>query len=185
MLKNIWNDIILLNLKDYENIGVDFYINIFFFVLAVFICISFFVIEHKRGCMRLTVKQLMRHNAEGEESAKTLFELGISSRSIKRALSTDTRLSKIVKRVGAHEYTYEEYVKLSKEKKLKKEKIDFTTARFYINKSYEQQAKHIYENYNTSLVKSLLMCALVILIYGAVAAVSSEIIEYINSALGA
>ncbi len=185
MLKNIWNDIILLNLKDYDNIGIDFYINIFFFAVAVFICAGFFVFEHKRKCMRITVKQLLRHKAEREDSAKTLAELGLSSYNIKRALLTNTRLLKVVKRVGAPEYTYEEYTRLSKEKKIGKEKIDFSTARFYIDEKYKNQARHIYENYNTSIIKNVLLCFLVLLIYGAVAAVSSEIIGYINSALGA
>ena len=182
MFKNFWNDVILINLKDYGFISFDFYINIFLFALCVCVCISSFYIEHQRGSMALMLKQLIRHNAFSEESAKSLMELGLlSSLSIKRSLSRETRLSKIVSRVGYKKLSYDEFMALSKEERKKLNAVDFSTAKFYISPESSNEAKHVYETYQTSLVKTLLMCALVFLIYGALCAISSEVLEYIRS----
>ena len=121
MIKKYINDYLSVNLADYENIGVNFEISKFLLIVLVGLCISFFVIDWHRGYMLLAVKKLFRHEAVDEASAKTLGELGLErSFSVRWALSRDTRLSKIVRRVGAVDYTYEEYIELMKQRKKNK-----------------------------------------------------------------
>ena len=67
MLKNFWNDILLLNLNEFENIGFDFYINMFLLALGIGICIFSVGLELSRGAMFTMMKQLIRHQATSEE----------------------------------------------------------------------------------------------------------------------
>ena len=190
MIKTYIEDYLSLNLKDYENIGIDLEISKLMIFVLIGLCISFFVIDWHRGYMQLAIKKLFRHEAVSEESAKTLSELGLSrSWSVKWALTHDTRLSKIVKRVGAPEYTYEEYMALMKAErerkkrgeKPKKEKVDLNHARFYISEKWRDEAKNIAENYSSSVVKTALFSLMFIIIFVCITLVMPEILHFINS----
>ena len=190
MLKKYFEDYLSVNLADYENIGINLEISKLLILVLVGLCISFFVIDWHRGYMQLAVKKLFRHEAESEDSAKTLDELGLSkSRSVKWALSHDTRLSKIVKRVGAPEYTYEEYVALMQQKKksgepLWDEKIDFSAAKFYIDQRRVTEARGIAENYTSSPLKTALFSLLFIIIFISLTLIMLDVLFFINSILG-
>ncbi len=189
MIKKYINDYLSLNLSDYENIGVDFEISKFLLIVLVGLCISFFVIDWHRGYMLLAVKKLFRHEALDEQSAKTLGELGIDkSRSVKWALSHDTRLSKIVKRVGEVEYTYEEYIALSKKLKKEKKKMapdtpDFAVARFYVNPQRLSEARDIEQNYSSSLIKTAVFSFMFVIIFVGLTLLMPELLSFINSSI--
>ena len=131
------------------------------------------------------VRKLMRHEAESEESAKTLEELGLNSGFfIKRQLQSEFSFAaRLIKRVGKKEYTYEEYVELQKQKKLTKEKIDFTTARFYLNNKEELRRKHIIENYNPSIIRTVMWCVLMLTLYICIALLVPEILSVIDNSI--
>ena len=201
MIKKYINDYLSLNLADYDNIGIDFEISKFLLAVLVGLCISFFVIDWHRGYMLLAVKKLFRHGALDEASAKTLGELGLDrSFSVKWALSHETRLAKIVKRVGEIEYTYEEYIELEKQKKRKNkaklandgaegaaltqsDKPDFKTARFYLNSNRIDQAREIEQNYSSSVIKTSVFCLMFVIIFVGITLIMPELLSFINSSI--
>lgn len=173
-----------LNLKDYENIGINFEINKFLLFLGIALCVATFVISRKRALLSDTVKQLFRHGATSEEGAKTLSELGLSgSSSIKRALSTDSQLRKMVSFVGEKKLSYEEYIALSKEKQKTADIPDFKTARFYIPEASLDRAKRVYNGYSASLLNTVLICIFLISVTACLIMLSPSIVEFVNSAL--
>ena len=203
MIKKYINDYLSVNLADYENIGVNFEISKFLLIVLIGLCISFFVIDWHRGYMLLAVKKLFRHEALDEASAKTLGELGLDrSFSVRWALSHETRLSKIVKRVGEPEYTYEEYVELEKSLKNRKknkaeaaknadevgtrtqsEKWDFATARFYVNPKRISEAREIEQNYSASVIKTSLFSLMFVIIFVGITLIMPELLSFINSSI--
>ncbi len=200
MIKKYIEDYLSINLADYENIGMDFEISKFLLVVLIGLCISFFVIDWHRGYMLLTVKKLFRHEALDEDSAKTLGELGLDgSFSVKWALSQETRLAKIVKRVGAKEYTYEEYIEIQKQNKQRKkekaqnggkdvasaddEKLDFKTARFYVNPQRMSEARDIEQNYSSSVIKTAVFCFMFVIIFVCITLIMPELLSFINSSI--
>jgi hypothetical protein len=185
MFEKYFESFFLLNLKDYANIRIDFYINIFLLFAFVALGAAFFYINYYRGCMALTVKQLIRHGAESEKTAKTLSELGIKGhKGVMSLLKRDGQLTKVVSRVGATKYTYEEYVRLEKEKKLVREKIDFSSARFYLNESEKKRAQNIYENYSSSVVRTVLMCVMLLVIYFCLSLAMPETVRIVDNFIG-
>ena len=156
-------DLIMLNVKDYMEVSSDIYINIIMLIIAAALCIaSFFINFHKTYTVGI-IKQILRREATSEDSAKTLSELHIENlKGLKSALNRRGQLTAIVKMAGYVEPTYEEYVALSKEKKLKKEKIDFQTARFYIPETALDRAKRIKERENPTLLRTALICVLIL-----------------------
>lgn len=187
MIKKYIEDYLSVNLADYENIGIDLEISKLLLLVLVGLCISFFVIDWHRGYMLLAMKKLFRHEALDEASAKTLEELGLSrSRSVKWALTHETRLSKIVKWVGKPEYTYEEYVELMKQKRKNREKEeterpDLATAKFYICTERLDEAREIEQNYSSSVVKTALFSLMFVIIFVGITLIMPELLSFINS----
>lgn len=175
-----------INLKDYSNIGVDLNISLTLLFFFLGLCVAALIINHHRSYMAAMIKQLSRHGAYAEDSAKTLNELGLaSSRSIKLALSREGQLTRIVKRVGQTRLTYEEYLSLKKAKKLpKSEKPDFAEARFYICEQERERAKSFYENNNSSVFKAVLLCLLIMSVYFCLMLVMPGVLRFVNNLLG-
>ena len=143
----ILKDFFFLNLIGFENIGIYFPIGVFLILLCAVGCFSVFFLTYYKKYTRTLYSQLLRHNAIGEESAKTLLELRITpSFMLRSSLSRKNgQLTYIVKRVGEEQISYEEYIKRARERKNKEEKIDFYTARFYIPKERRDTAKKLLE----------------------------------------
>ena len=62
-----------LNLKDYENIGLDLPIGMILMGLAVALCVSVFYINARKRSALNIITALLRHEAIDEECAKSLF----------------------------------------------------------------------------------------------------------------
>ncbi len=173
------------NFSDYENLGFNLPINIILLIFFAGMCIGLAALDFNRKYMRLAVRQLLRHEAVGEGKAVTLEELGLSgSRIVKLFLSGSGQLSRIVKRAGASEYTYEEYVALQKSKKLKKEKIDFSSAKFYIDPSMLDRANTINDCYRTSVLKTVFACLFIVILYFCLMMAMPEILNLLNNMAG-
>lgn len=185
MTGNFFKNFFWLNLKNYDNIKIDFPINAFLLVLTLAIAVASIVITLYRGGLQKLIKQLTRFLAHDENNARTLAELGLEKSFIIRlALSREGRLTRLVGRVGETVLTYEQALALSKEKKKQKpEKIDFETARFYIRPGKTDEAKNIIENYSASMLRTALYCVLVFAVYACVALLMPEILNFINSSL--
>ena len=128
--------------------------------------------------------QLVRHEAYTEELAKTLAELRVDNTFVvKRVLSNNNILTKIVARAGAKAYSYEEYVALSKEERDAVEKIDFDTAAFYIREDKKNFALSVIEKYNTSIAKTILAVAFVAVMCVCIISCMPGILNVINRIL--
>lgn len=186
MFEKLVYDYFFINLKDYSNIGIDFEINVFLFILTIALCVCFFVVTVYRSSTQNIVKQLARFGCKDESTAKTLGELGLDrSAFLKMSLSRESRLTRVVGRVGEKIFTYEEYVAESKQKGgIKREKIDFSTAKFYIREDQHDAAKHILESYGTSIPRTILYCVLFISIYICISLVMPEVLTAIDSLIG-
>lgn len=175
---------LLLNLKDYFDGGIDFPINLFLLSIALGICVASFILTfHKRYCA-LILKQLVRHNAYDPENAKTLGELHIKpSFFIRSAFNRRGQLTDMVKRVGAAEYTYEQYVKLQKKKDFKEEKIDFENARFFLSPERIDRIKRLNEEGIPSYLQTALGCILIFAIFVCISLFMPEILSFISGFL--
>lgn len=186
MWEKLYYDLFLINLKSYNNIGIDLKINVLLLFIFLALCVCFFVINHHRATTQLIVRQLMRHNAADEKSAKTLEELGLDgSRSVKWMIRSGTQISKLIARVGEKSYTYEEYRELMKAKGgVPKEKIDFNTAKFYVRENAKERIDFIVETYGSSVFRTVLYCVLILALYICIALCMPEILSFINTQIG-
>lgn len=184
MIKNFWNDIVLLNLNEFDNIGINFRFNLFLLFFALTICIAAFVYEYKRNNAYLVVKQLLRHKATSPENSKKLLDLGLDTARIRLFLSGGYIVSRVISFVGREKCSYDEYVKMNKTERKKADKIDFSTVSMYISEENMPSANKIATEYRASFIRVLIFCLLIILVYVGIAAVSSEVFNYINSSLG-
>ena len=152
----IIKEFFFLNFSQYENIGIYFPVGVFLVLLCLVACASVFFLTYYKMFTRSLYKQLLRHNADSEESAKTLSELRLdSSFAIRSSLSkSNGQLTYIVKRAGEEKLSYDEYVDMTKKKGYKAEKIDFSTARFYIPKDRTDASKKLLENSDPSWIKA-------------------------------
>ena len=177
-------DIITLNVKDYLSGGPDLKINLFMLAITLGICIGTVIMGIYKCATAALLKQLIRHEAIGEKNAKTLLEMRLLERKlIKFYLSRGGQLTLLVGRVGEKTYTYEEMVALQKKKEYKEEKIDFSTAAFFIREQKEDRARHVYENENASPIRIALYCVLFIALYFCLAMLMPAILNLIEGIL--
>lgn len=170
-----------INLKDYANIGIDLEINKLLLAFTVGVIIASLAINFNQTGINVTVKKLLRKHATDEASALTLNQLGINTMRIRLLLSSSGQLKRLVARVGEPTYTYEEFVKLNKEKKYKEEKIDFTAARFYLREESIGRSRHIVEVGHTSMLNTVLFSVLVFAIFVCLSLLMPEILTFINN----
>lgn len=182
-LPELYNKYFLVNLNDYSNIEIDFEINKILFFFFVGIIFATIIVNLSREVNTAIIKALMRHEVYTEEDAKTLSDLKLNKFTARMALSSSSRLSKLVKRVGAKEYTYEEYSALIKEKGFKEEKIDFENAKFYLSEEGIDDAKRIAEANVTSPLNTILFCLLLLAVYVCLMFTIPEILTFINKFL--
>ncbi len=190
----------MLNLNEYDCFeGFDFYVTLFIAILTVFICIGICVSNTRKNAMLTMVKQLYRHGATSEESAKSLKELRVKNTFFLRSLlSEGTRLSRIVLRVGAKNITYEEYIEemkshgFFKRKKraqasacdsVAEEKINFETAKFYISGEKDAEVKNILSKNVTTPWQNVLLCVFIVCISICIVFLMPEILHLVDSFL--
>lgn len=194
-MKEFYENYISINLKDYSNIGIDLEITKVLFAFFIAIIVATIVINYNRACTALVIKRLLRREALNTESAKTLSELSATALGVKMLLKSNGRIKRIIKRVGETEYTYEEYLALGKKRKKNKgentpetsvkseEKIDFSTARFYLNSERLDEAKGIVERDRSSIINTVLLCLLVTAVFVCLVLLMPELLNLLNGAL--
>ena len=178
-------DFFLLNFNQYENFGFAFPIGIFCFSLAVAFSVAAFVINWHKSYTTALIKQLLRHEAIGEENAKTLAALRVDKIfGIKSALSRRGQLTYIVKRAGKVAPTYEEYRAASKKRGFREEKIDFDTALFYIDEGKLDRAKRLVAGPGAEWWRPALITVFLFAAFVLCAAFLPGFFEYINTTAG-
>ena len=197
---NFYEKYFLINLKDYSNIGLDLEINKILFCILVGAVLAIAIIGYRKVGICRVLKSLLRHESRDEESAKTLDELKINSLCVRIALSaTEGRLAKIISRVGATSYTYEQYIASIKKNKSKPsdgetggavkdaqiidDKIDFSTARFFISADKTEEAKSVYDRSDSPTLHTVLTCVLLVSLYICLLFAMPGILELVNSFL--
>lgn len=107
-----------LNPKDYPNLGLDIYINIFYFCLFILTAAVMVFLHFQRRELFRFFTALSRHEAKDEASAKTIEGLRLKNGLLLRyILKYDNRIKRLVGVVGEKKYTYEEYMELLNKKK--------------------------------------------------------------------
>ena len=165
------------NLKDYPNIGFDMKICWILLALTVGIISAAILITIDRNTMIALVKKLTRVEAKDEKSAKTLKELSLDNLVVRWLLKGSGRLKRLVKIVGEKEYSYEEYIAITKKKKRKKgekieeesakisNKIDFLLARFYLTDINSNETKNLTEARKSPILNTVLFCVLLLCLF--------------------
>ena len=184
--EKIYKNFVCVNLKDYSNIGINLEINKLLFFVTVGLCAACFVINYYHTNTALVIKKLIRADAFGEENSKTLSELGLSdNKSVIRLLSKDESIiKKIVSKSGEKKLTYEEYIELEKQKKLKKEKKDLPSndidSRYFISGNMKIYADRWVCKNSGSLLKTSFYCILLIFFYAVILFSMPSILSLIN-----
>ena len=174
----------ILNLNDYENIPFYFPIGLLITLLTLAMCIAVFVIAFRNRFVSETLKQLIRHDALNEKSAKTLKELRLDRLlGLKTALSTSGQLTYLVKRVGQAKMSYEDFMSLPKKNRYKSEKIDFDAAQFYIAPEQLDRARTTLDKTSGSILKPVIIAAILIVAWLFLALFLPDLLAYINSSL--
>ena len=110
-----------LNPKDYPNLGLDIYINIFYFCLFILTAAVMVFLHFQRRELFRFFTALSRHEAKDEATAKTIEGLRLKNGLLLRyILKYDNRIKRLVGVTGEKKYTYEEYMELLKKKQGKK-----------------------------------------------------------------
>lgn len=200
--KNIYDKYLCVNLRDYENLGLNLEINKLLFFVFVGLCIASVFISINQAKISLLIKKLIRSEAFSEQAAKSLSDLGLGNdKGIKSILSKQSGvITRIVSFVGYKKPTYEEYVEAQKAKKknkyLPKElkdnndknaslllSPDFDTVSVYIDESQIDYAKHYYKTNSSSISKTIFSCVLIMVFYIAVMFLMPTLLELVNSIL--
>ena len=172
---------VLLNFKDYKNLGFNFPIGIILILLAFALPIAVFIVNHRKNSIAICVKQLLRHDAIGEGGAKDLKSLRLSKfSSIKKMLLRGGQFSSMVKIEGLKKPSYEEYTKDLKEKK-KSQKINFNEIKIYLSEEKKKEAELIASNGITPLWKPAVISFSIVLIIALLFVFMPEILTLINS----
>jgi hypothetical protein len=175
-----------INLKSYPSLGFDLKIGWILLALTIGIIVAAVIITLQRNGMISLIKKLYRCEAKDENSAKALSELGLDNIVIRGLLKGSGRIRRIVKAVGEKEYTYEEYIALSKEKK-KKKRVDGVkkskekiTLRYYLCDFESSDTKNLVEARRSPLLNTILFCILMISIYVCVMLLMPDILDLLN-----
>ena len=184
-MKEFYQLFFSVNLKDYVNLGWDLEINKVLLAVALIMCAMVFVVHLRRRAIYLAVKQLVRHEAKCESDAKTLRELGLDGNTVLKALlRSESSSVKLIRRAGAVEYTYEEYIALEKAKKLPKQTFDVSTAAFYLSEEDDARIKRILDSYNSSLTKTVLGAVFTLVCYICIMLLMPELLTLIDNIIG-
>ena len=184
-MQNI-KDFFFLNLNNFENINIPFPIGMFLTLFTLVMCVMTFVVNYQKMTSAGLLKQLLRHKAFDEESAKTLKALKIKpTLALRHSLSQSGQLTYMVKRAGYIKPTYEEYVSKTKKRACKEERIDFGNAEFYLDLEKIDRAKRTVETSNTAWYRPIVLTALFIAVWVVLLFSLPPLLEYLNEVLGA
>jgi hypothetical protein len=172
-----------LNFKDYKNLGFNLPIGLILIFLAIAFPIMVFFINNKKNTTCFAMKQLVRHEAFSEESAKNLTTLRLfNNKLFKKMLLSGGQIASIIKIVGYEKPSYEEYLKAKKEKK-KLSKINFSEIKIFISEEKKEEAETIAEAEITPIWKPIVISVAGIAILALLFIFMPEILTLLNSSI--
>jgi len=171
------------NLKDYHNIGIDLQISKLLFCVFIGLIIVAIAINLRKSAVISLVKKLMLTEIFCESDAQTLTELGVNNFSTRIILNFSNHLIGIVMMAGVKNYTLDEYKLLKKSGELKREKIDFKEARFYLNRDALDKAQKIVDIPEPSILHTVFFCILLLAIYVYITFMIPELLTFINNVM--
>ena len=172
---------VFLNFKDYKNLGFNFPIGIILILFAVAFPLTVFFINSKKNTVTFAVKQLVRHEAFNEESAKSLSALRLSKiKAFKKMLVSGGQISSMIKIAGYQKPSYEEYVEAKKEKK-ESAKINFDEIKIFLSEESKERAETIAEEEITPIWKPILISVVGVLIIALLFIFMPEILDLLNN----
>ena len=176
------------NLSDYPAFGFNFNVSLLVFGLFIGICAAIILISHLKSTSALVLRQLLRHEAKSEDSAKTLADLGLAdNKSAKRALVSDKTLRRLVTLVGESRPSYEEYTAMTKEEQASFDRrgdIDFDSALFYIAEDNRERATRAVHSDTSSPFNAALLCVLMLGAYFMLSLALPSLLSFAASLLG-
>ncbi len=176
-------DFLLLDLAQYENFGISFPIGFFITILLLALSCACFVINYRKMYTTEALRRFIRLEALSEKKAKTLTELRLDKRAIRSALSRSGQLTYLIRRVGEQMLTPEEYTAKKKSRTLKEEKIDFTSAKFYLDPEKIKRAENEIANGSTSWWQPAVLTAIFVAIFILLAIFAKDILFAINESV--
>ncbi len=174
---------IFLDLKDYPNMNMRFPIGIFLIFMVVALIAVCFIINKRKNDIALICKQLVRRGAVDEKNAKTLKELRLDGvGTLKRAIARRSgRLSSLVVIAGREKLSYEDYSKLSAEKRREYDKINIDEVKIYLAESEIKAAEKITAEGVSPIWKPIVLSVIVLVIFAVLFIVMPDILEVLNS----
>ena len=178
-------DFLLLNLNEYENFVFDFPIGAFIFFLSIAMIATLFLYNYYKSTTNAFLRGLLRHEAIGKTKAVSLKKLHLERNFLLKSVLSKSGglLSRLTSRVGETKLSYEEHVKLAKEKGYKEEKIDFSKEAFYIREDSKEKAEDELLRNSTSIITPIVFSALIIVITVLLMIYLGDILSFINDAL--
>ena len=178
-----YNKYFEINLNDYPEIGIDLEISRVLLAFLIAIIVATVIINVNRAATITFIKKLVRLEALSEENAKSIKELKLNNVFASIAIKSNGKVKNIIQRVGEKKYTYEEYTEMIKKKEYKEEKIDLSTARFYINPDSSQEAQALAESTSPTVLNTVLFCILSVAVFFCIILILPEILTFINNLL--
>lgn len=155
---NIVKEYFLLDIYDYFNGALHFYINIFVLLFGVAISVCCFIVTAYTRKTYAVYTQLLRHKALDENSAKSLEELHLApSAIIKSTLSRGNHFNKCIRRVGAANGT-------NSDKPTQLAEIDFSKDKFYIDTSVQFKNTEP-PSYTSAIITSVIILFVSVLLF--------------------
>lgn len=172
-----------LNLKDYKNIGIDLEITKLLGLIFIGAMVAAVLLNLTKASSATVIKALLRHECKTEDGAKSLTELRISTPFTRHVAFSDYgRLKRLLRRVGEVEYSYDEFVRLQKEKK-KPASLDRATTKLYIPEERLDEAKRLFDKGSPTVLDSVLICVLLLALYVCLLFIMPSALSFINSLL--
>ena len=188
------------NLNDYDKIGIDLQINKLLLFVFIGLCVATVIISITQLNTALLLKKLLRTESFSSENAKTLENLGLDKNIVLKYILSKTtgKLFSVISFAGYKRPSYEEYVSYEKAKKAAKFKPkeanadfentpipslkpDLATCSIYIEKSNVSAAEELFKHNSTSILKTVLSCALLLAFYVAIMFLMPGILSLVNT----
>lgn len=162
-----------LNLADYPNIGINFYISRWLLFVFLIITVGALINHYRKSCSLFLLGELMTKNAVGEGSGISTQDLITKGMALKLALS----YKKVSRLLGSTRVKDNDDKAQSEKKNKKKIKL------IYIKEKRLEDAKEVAELTCPTLGRSLLFLLLMLSIYVCIIFALPELLMFINKIL--
>ena len=94
-------------------------------------------------------------------------------------LIRESQLTKLVKRVGEKDYTYEEYLALPKSERTKK--INLSEAKFFLREDEMERTEKILNAHSPTVLNTVLLCVFILAIFVCLSLVMPSLLNLLDN----